>query len=231
MVHRNHVGEGSTRRWLTEQLKSWVYRSELLAEISAPSYRYCLQVSELCALADALSATAGSQGTVVEMGVARGMTTVFLNTHLDALKDTRKYLAIDTFSGFTPGDVDFEVAHRGKSRQAYFGFTYNDERVFRRNMSNLGFDRVEVLKLDVNQLDRSHLGSVSVALLDVDLYRPTLHALEITYEALEPGGYIFVDDVSTGTVYDGAAQAYFEFTARVGLPQTLIGDKCGVIRR
>jgi predicted O-methyltransferase YrrM len=219
------------RRWLIEKLKRWAYRSELLADISAPSYRYCLQVSELCALAEAISATAGSEGRVVEIGVARGMTTVFLNTHLDALKDGRKYLAIDTFSGFTSDDVDFEVAHRGKSRRAYFGFTYNDDMVFRRNMARLGFNRVEVLKLDVNDLEKEHLGSVSVALLDVDLYRPTLHALEVTYEALEDGGYIFVDDVSAGGVYDGAGQAYFEFTERMSLPRTQVGDNCGVIRK
>lgn len=223
--------ERAIRRRLIERLKRWAYRSELLAEISAPRYRYCLQVSELCAIAEAISATAGSEGRVVEMGVARGMTTVFLNTHLDALKDKRQYLAIDTFSGFTSEDVDFEVTHRGKDRRAYFGFTYNDETVFRRNMAKLGFDRVEVLKLDVNDLEKEHLERVSVALIDVDLYRPTLQALRVTYEALEDGGYIFVDDVYTGTVYDGAAQAYFEFTDGMGLPRTTVGDKCGVIRK
>jgi O-methyltransferase len=170
-------------------------------------------------------------GQVVEMGVARGMTTVFLNTHLDALRDQRKYLAIDTFSGFTSEDVDFEVTHRGKIRRAYSGFKYNDEKVFRRNMSRLGFNRVEVLKLDVNRLRSEHLGQVSVAILDVDLYRPTSHALEVTYEALQEGGFIFVDDVSSGTVYDGAAQAYLEFTQRMGLPWIQIGDKCGVVRK
>jgi O-methyltransferase len=165
------------------------------------------------------------------MGVARGMTTVFLNTHMDELRDNRKYLAIDTFSGFTSEDVDFEVANRGKSRTAYFGFQYNDESVFRRNMTRLGFDRVEVLKLDVNRLEPRHLGPVSVALIDVDLYRPSLHALQVTYEALEPGGYIFVDDVAAGSEYDGAAQAYFEFIEGQGLPRVIVGDKCGVIRK
>jgi hypothetical protein len=165
------------------------------------------------------------------MGVARGMTTVFLNTHLDAIGDRRKYLAIDTFAGFTAEDIEFEVAHRGKTRDAYWGFAYNDEKVFRKNMARLGFDRVEVLKLDVNCLKKEDLGSVSVAILDVDLYRPTLHALEVTYEVLEDGGYIFVDDVSQGTAYDGAGQAYLEFTERIGLQRTQIGGKCGLIRK
>lgn len=223
--------EGTIRRRMIERLKRWVYRSELLAEISAPSYSYGLQVSELCALSNAISATTGHEGRIVEIGVARGMTTVFLNTHLRQLGDEREYLAIDTFAGFTPEDVDFEVKHRGKSRRAYFGFAYNDELVFRRNMARLGFDRVQTLKLDVNDLRPEHLGSVSVALLDVDLYRPTSHALEVTYAALEDGGYIFLDDVSTGSVYDGAGQAYFEFTERMGLPPTRVGDNCGVIRK
>jgi predicted O-methyltransferase YrrM len=219
------------RRWLVERLKRWAYRSDLLAEIAAPHYRYGLQVGELCALAEAISATTGTEGRVVELGVARGMTTVFLNTHLDALQDRRRYLAIDTFSGFTADDVDFEVAHRGKRRRDLFGFTYNDESIFRRNMARLGFDRVDVLKLDANDLRKHHLGDVSVALLDVDLYRPTLHALQVTYDALEDGGYIFVHDVAPGSVYDGAGQAYAEFTARMGLPRTQVGPNCGLIRK
>jgi hypothetical protein len=72
---------------------------------------------------------------------------------------------------------------------------------------------------------------VSVALLDVDLYRPTLRALEVTYDALENGGYIFVDDVVVSSIYDRAAQAYLEFTKRMDLPFTTVGDKCGVIRK
>jgi Macrocin-O-methyltransferase (TylF) len=230
-LHGGRRQEGIIRRWLTERLKRWAYRSELLAELSGPSYRYCLEVSELCAIADAITATKGQAGRVVEMGVARGMTTAFLNTHLDALGDSRKYLAIDTFAGFTPEDIAFEVAHRGKNRDAYWGFTYNDEKVFRRNMARLGFDRVEVLRLDVNHLETEHLGRVSVAILDVDLYRPTLRALEVTYEVLEDGGYIFVDDVSPGTVYDGAGQAYLQFTERMGLERIQIGGKCGLIRK
>jgi hypothetical protein len=224
-------GEGIIPHWLTERLKRWAYRSEFLATLSAPQYRYCLEVSELCAIADAIAATKGHQGRVVEMGVARGMTTVFLNTHLDAMGDSRTYLAIDTFAGFTAEDIDFEVTHRGKNRRAYGGFAYNDEKVFRRNMARLGFDRVEVLKLDVNFLKQEDLGTVSVAILDVDLYRPTLRALEVTYEVLEVGGYIFVDDVSEGTAYDGAGQAYLEFTERMGLRRTQIGGKCGMIHK
>jgi hypothetical protein len=230
-IHWRRFQGGIIRRWLTERLKRWAYRSELLGELSAPRYRYCLEVSELCAIAEAISATGGHEGRVVEMGVARGMTTVFLNTHLDAIGDGRKYLAVDTFTGFTAEDIDFEVTHRGKNPRAYGGFAYNDEKVFRRNMARLGFDRVEVLKLDVNFLKKEDLGSVSVAILDVDLYRPTMRALEVTYEVLEVGGYIFVDDVSEGTVYDGAGQAYLEFTERMGLRQTRIGGKCGMIRK
>jgi predicted O-methyltransferase YrrM len=231
-LQRGKIAEQpSLKRWLIERLKSWTYRSELLGGLSAPDYEYGLQVSQLCAIAQAITETAGTEGRVVEIGVARGMTTVFLNKHLDELGDRRPYLAIDTFSGFTSRDVDYEVAHRGKRREAFYGFTYNDAAVFRRNMARLGFDRVEVLKLDVNELRHDHLGPVSVALLDVDLFRPTLHALAVTYEALQEGGYIFVDDVVDGNIYDGAGQAYVEFTQRMGLPTIKVGDKCGVLRK
>lgn len=50
-------------------------------------------------------------------------------------------------------------------------------------------------------------------------------------DALEEGGYIFVHDVSAGGEYDGAGQAYHEFTARMDLPPTMVGDNCGLIRK
>ena len=223
--------EPTLQRWLVERIKTWAYRSRVLGRISAPHYGYGLQVGELCAIAQALSNTVGYNGLVLEIGVARGMTTVFLNTYLDELRDDRTYLAVDTFSGFTTEDVEYEVSRRGKQRKSYFGFTYNDATVFQRNMANLGFHRVKVLTLDANSLEQEILGAVSVALLDVDLYRPTLRALEVTYDVLEDGGYIFVDDVVESSIYDGAAQAYLEFTERMDLPLIKVGDKCGVIRK
>lgn len=87
------------------------------------------------------------------------------------------------------------------------------------------------MRIDVSDLTKNSLGRVLVALLEVDLCRPTLPALEVTYNALEDGGHVFVDEVWAGSAYDGAAQAYLEFTDKIKHQPHYVGDRCGVIRK
>lgn len=169
---------------------------------------------------------------MVEVGVARGLTTVFLNTHLRRTGDRRRYLCVDTFEGFPQKDILHEMNNRGKKYDsAYKGFRYNDVHVFRKNMETLGFDNVKVLKRDADQLSQSDLGKISMALLDVDLYKPTLSALRIVFECLEPGGVIVVDDVMEDSLFDGAAQAYREFCGEASLSPVVLGRRSGIIKK
>jgi hypothetical protein len=67
------------------------------------------------------------------------------------------------------------------------------------------------------------------ALLDADLYLPTKRAIVTIYDALEPGGIMMVDDVTNGTVYDGAAAAYFEFCKSRNIQPRVLADKAGML--
>ncbi|HEV7956293.1 MAG TPA: TylF/MycF/NovP-related O-methyltransferase [Marisediminicola sp.] len=214
-----------------EFLKRIAFRNEALAFLSAPSYQYNLEVAQLVFLVQELDRTTAMTGAIAEVGVARGLTTVFLTRHLDEIGDQRRYLALDTFSGFTAADVDHEVAARGKGRADFGVFGYNDVTVFRRNMQRLGLTRVDARQGDVGLLTPADVGLVSVVLLDVDLYRPTARALPVLYECLQPGGVIMVDDVIEHTRYDGAAQAYYEFVGARGLPIEIVAGKGGIIRK
>jgi hypothetical protein len=46
---------------------------------------------------------------------------------------------------------------------------------------------------------------------------------------MAPGGVIVVDDCLADNMYDGALQAYREFTAAQGLPERITHGKLGVI--
>jgi predicted O-methyltransferase YrrM len=208
-------------------LKRFAYRSRSLNWLSRPRYDYNVEPAELAFLVHAIERTSGLEGAIVEIGVARGMTTVFLNEHLAVTGDPRRYLCVDTFSGFTRRDIAYEVDRRGKRHGAYGGFTYLDAGVFSRNLA--GYDRVAVLQKDCNELTGSDLGPVSVAFLDVDLYQPTRRALEVLYEAAQPGGVILVDDVRPGGIYDGANAAYDEFCSAMGLEPVIVGTKAGAV--
>lgn len=207
--------------------KRITYRNRLLHWLSRPRYEYNVEPAELAFLINVIDRTRHLDGKIAEIGVARGMTTVFLNEHLTSIGDPRPYLCVDTFSGFTDGDVAYEVSRRGKRASVYNGFTYLDREVFARDLAP--YERVVVMQQDCNLLTAADLGPVSVALLDVDLYQPTLHALGVLFEVLQPGGIILVDDVKPGSIYDGAHAAYEEFCRLRGLSQHIVGTKGGAL--
>lgn len=64
--------------------------------------------------------------------------------------------------------------------------------------------------------------------LNVDLYLPTKRSLSKIYEYVCDGGIILVDDVHNNY---GAEQAYIEFCDDLTISPTVVGNKCGIIRK
>lgn len=221
---------GGPAEYLIETIKKIAYRAPLVNELSRPNYRYNLEPAQLAWLCHALDATAGAgEGAVVEVGVARGLTTVFLLEHMRRSGDRRPYYCIDTFTGFVPEEIAFEVSRRGKRPTHYRSFAYNDVRVFTRNIRRFGFDNVRVVKCDAGSFDWSAIPLIDLMLLDVDLYLPTKAVLERSSPRWSKAARIMVDDVTSGGDYDGAYAAFHEFCAAHGLPSTRVGNKGGVL--
>jgi O-methyltransferase len=213
---------------LKEAAKTFVFRHTSLA---APTYRYNIEPIQLAYLIIEIERLKAVQGNIVEIGVARGLTTRFLAQHLKNQKmdESTTLYAIDTFDSFTDADLEFEVKNRGKALEELTAFTYNDYNVWSKNFSD--FKCVVPVQSDCSILDYSKYGPIKVAFLDVDLYLPTQKTLPKLYENLVPGGVILVDDVLSGTMYDGAYQAYTEFCEKNGHQPEIIGNKCGLIRK
>jgi predicted O-methyltransferase YrrM len=72
---------------------------------------------------------------------------------------------------------------------------------------------------------------ISFCLLDVDLYQPTISALRKVWPMLSPGGIIVVDDCKPANQFDGAMQAYTEFTESARLPARYMLDKLGILKK
>ena len=213
---------------LKEKAKTLIFRHTSLA---APTYRYNIEPIQLAYLIMEIERLKNVQGNIVEIGVARGLTTRFLAQHIknQKLDQSLKLYAVDTFESFTEADLAFEVSNRGKSLDALDAFKYNDYDVWKNNFTEFKF--VVPVQSDCSIVDYDKLGPIKVAFLDVDLYLPTQKTLPKLYSALVPGGVILVDDVLQGTDYDGAYQAYMEFCEAVGQTPEVIGNKCGVIRK
>ncbi len=207
-------------------LKRIAYRSRFLNAFSRPRYSYNIEPAQLAWLVQMISETEG--GSIVEIGVARGMTTCFLLEHMRCTGDHRPYYCIDTFSGFTESDIEYELTQRQKPAGAFGAFSYGDRDVFELNLSKNQYDNATVIKADASQFDYSVCKPIDVVLLDIDLYAPTKAVLSAIAPHMNERSFIMVDDCRSG-LYDGSDQAYSEYITETGRARIMVGTKAGVI--
>ncbi len=192
-------------------------------------YHYMFEPDQLMLLCSYVERVRDVPGVFIEAGCAYGYTTVFLRKYMRRVGIEREYLALDTFSGFVPEHVAFEVGERHKSRAFYRdSFALNSKDLFLHALQWQGIDGVRAEQCNVTQFSFDQ--PIAFCLLDIDLYLPIKEVLPHIYDALSPGGIIVVDDCSSEDErWDGALQAYREFVAERELPLTIAGGKLGTI--
>jgi O-methyltransferase len=170
-------------------------------------------------------------GSALEIGCANGDTTVWLNRWMDAVGIDRPYIAIDTFSGFPSRDIAVEADRGRDPRRLYKSFRGPTRQRFAHSMRiNGGIGRVQTITADATTVDYARFAPIAFALVDIDLYRSVRNVLERVYPYVIDGGVIVVDDCTSGE-FEGAGEAYTEFCQAHGLPEHVVHDKLGVIRR
>ncbi|WP_375284216.1 class I SAM-dependent methyltransferase [Marinicauda pacifica] len=215
---------------ISEIGKYIVYRTPYFKRLMMPSYPLKISPGQVTALLNAIDDSCDEESVVVEVGVARGDTSVVLLEHIKSSGRSNKCVFVDTFSGFTRESIDFEVT-RGKPRSRYDAFRYGDENQFIRNLNRLGYSNFTTLKGDAGSVDWSKAGKISAMLLDIDLYEPTIKTLRGVWPHLLPGAVVVVDDCIPNSSYDGSLQAYLEFVAEIGASERYVGGKGGVIQK
>jgi hypothetical protein len=182
---------------------------ELAAQTIAEG-RSCLYYDRLYVLFQALENLARYAGPlrIVEVGVYKGGTTAFLARTAQKLGIAAEVHAFDTFEGHAAVDVD--AARDSIHRPGHFSDTSIDGvRQYLAPLSGITLHQGRFA-------DRcGDLGDAALHLmhLDVDLYAPTLHGLELADERLIPGGICIVDDYQTRNC-PGVIEAIDEFLAR-----------------
>ncbi len=224
--------ESALETWLDRCARTLLFFSPL-RHFSLYKYRYAFTPQQLCALVQLTDEALRVPGDLAEIGCYRGYTTVFLNKHLDHVAPDRRYLVIDTFGGFTASSVEHEIKTRGKRSddRAFKKFTVNSLRTFVETLRLNRINRVTALASDIERAQLPADRRYSFLLLDVDLYAPSKHALELFWPLMTPGGVIVVDDCQTDHVYDGSRQALEEFCQTHGLQFELVAGKLGVLRK
>lgn len=144
-------------------------------------------------------------GHIAECGVYKGW---FANYMSRYMPDREVYL-FDTFSGFDSRDIDSNEE--------------TDSAEFRKNnnltdtsvelaLSNMGYRANAIVRKGyfpetAKGLEDSRFAFVS---LDTDLYKPIYAGLKFFYPRLNPGGYIFVDDLGHGRLL-GVRKAIMDY--------------------
>jgi O-methyltransferase len=209
--------EYRTPLWLREKLR----------------FRSNISLSGLCMLCGCISQTRDVPGAILEAGVDTGNTTVLLNKYMNEQGIAKDYFALDTFSGFTEGDKQYETTHRNKPKHFYDGgFVVNDRRWFDAKMKVNGLTRVTSIAADASTFDFGTIGPLSFAFVDLDLYLPMKATLAAVWQQLSPGGIVVAHDCDpTVALFDGSDQAYKEICQELGLPVHVENGCFGVLRR
>jgi O-methyltransferase len=180
--------------------------------------RTTLEPERLYAFLDAIWTQRDVEGCVVEVGCYLGGTAALASRMMKNLGVPKRYVAIDTFTGFVPDHFDRDVA-QGVSEERRDDFRANEQTV-RRLLRYWGAANVEVVKADVATLDERNLpDSISLALVDVDLEVPTYEGLRRVMSRLSSGGVVLVDDCNEGSEWTGAKRGYQRFVRDYGLPE------------
>ena len=184
-----------------------------------------MTIDNLYAYLDALYQLRDIDGPVVEIGCARGGTTIQACRFLSRIGATKEYFCFDTFGGFVKEQLETDHQLGLSPRHDHF-FRDNSEARFRAALATMDIrDHVHLVKADICQVEDSAIPEqVSVGLVDVDLRDPVYAGLEKLYPRLAPGGVILVDDCKQGTSWVGADVGYSDFINNESLePKYFLG--------
>jgi predicted O-methyltransferase YrrM len=196
--------------------------------LTAPKYPYLIEPIQISNIILSLEKLKNIKGSILEIGVARGMTSYLIAEHISTKTNPKeKFYCIDTFESFTEEDIEFEVKNRKKDKNKLNAFNYNDYHIWKKNFEQFTF--LSAIKSDVKKFDFSQVAPIKFCFLDVDLYQPTLVALENMEKHLHPEAIIMLDDIVDDNRWDGAFQAANEFVEKRNLILKRFGNKGGSI--
>jgi O-methyltransferase len=173
----------------------------------------------------------GVPGDLIECGVWRGGTCVFMRAYLAAcdIPDRTVWVA-DSFAGLPPPTHPVD-AGLDLSQDKYPMLAIDDETVatiFRRY--GLLDDRVRFLKgWFRDTLPSAPIAQLALLRLDGDLYESTMDTLDALYDRVAPGGFVIVDDFGAVDQCRRAIEA-FRHRHAISAPITAI-DWTGVYWR
>ena len=164
----------------------------------------------------------GIEGSVAEAGVFKGA----FSEKISAAFPDRKLYLFDTFEGFDERDIieETEKAKNGLDKSDYFNETSVDY-VLRRipNPQNVIIKKGYIPETLLGVDDRFCFVN-----LDLDLYKPTINALDFFWDKVNKGGGILIHDYYNEFSFPNLKKGVIEFSEKEGICFFPIGDGLSV---
>jgi len=143
------------------------------------------------------------KGGILEVGVGSGQGLRFFIRLQEFYQDTRQIYAFDSFQGFPKGSQhdsqNFNL--QGKAKYKYFSYHFVREFLFATGTSSEQIDSIKFIQGYIpDSLKKFDDMPIALLNLDLDLYQPTIDALNYFWKYMLSGGVIILDD------YDGEAE-------------------------
>jgi len=174
-------------------------------------------------------------GDIVETGVFQGGTAILIAKVLETYAPPDRLLwAADSFKGLPRDDEQALDADQSERKQTTIGTALSDKRseegeyssartVFDDNLKEFGLanaSRIKVLEgFFIDTLPGAPITTISFLRLDGDIFISTKQPLEILYERVSIGGFIYVDDYGS---YKGCRMAVDQYRKDNGIYDPMI---------
>ena len=131
------------------------------------------------------------KGDIIELGIHKGNTSLLIKKILDIFRIKKKLYLLDHFKGlthFNKKDTKFSKKFRGK----YFG----EKKQVQSFINFFNFKKIKIINKDATTLRPGFFKNkkFSLAYFDMDLYQPTLSALNAIEKNISVGGFIVFDE-------------------------------------
>lgn len=194
-----------------------------------PESASSLQIERKFMYLQTLDDIRGVEGAVLEVGCYLCGTAVMASSFLARTGSPRRYVCIDTFSGFNEEHFALDVKHGTPPEYATLYDTHTAAMV-RRLVAH--WDRegsIEIVEGDICTMPDAALPpQIAACLLDVDLEFPIYEGLARIAPRMAAGGVILVDDCPETTTWMGARKGYARYCHDAGIPEGYV-DGFGVI--
>lgn len=148
---------------------------------------------------DLYNETKGLNGDIVECGVAKGDTLIFLRNLQKVKKDNRLIVALDSFAGFPKGsakDADwFNAIEKPKPGLLKYTTEYVQNRLIKFGLLEEDLKSIKFIKGFIPESFKYYnFREVSLVNIDVDLYQPTKDILNFFWPLMQKGGIMMCDE-------------------------------------